>query len=579
MEKTKTNLILFSLLFILLGFAPTATQAANLYLLPSSGSYAVGDNFKVSIFVSSAIQAMNAASGVISFPQDKLRVVSLSKTSSIASLWVQEPSFSNSAGTVNFEGIVLNPGFTGSAGKIITINFKVKASGSGSLTFSSGSVLANDGEGTNILSNMSGGTYTLKATPIKEVPQDPEYIPPTTSTKAPGAPNIFSRTNPDSDKWYSNNSPEFFWEIPSDVTAIKLLIGKKPNAIPAVLYIPAISEKKLQDLEDGIWYFSARFKNAYGWGEIVHRKVFIDTKVPESFEIIVDNQDDPTNPALILYFQTKDFLSGVERYEIKIGGKHSDTIFLDSIRNNPYKTPLLASGKHNIIVKAFDKAGNFTIAAVDVVIESIEVPVITAFPQTITSGDILTIKGTSSYPESTIIVFIKKQGEEAITNSVKTDNTGDWSYIHPEALEKGIFQVWFQIIDARGAKSNLTDKITIDVQYSAFLKFGKTAIDYLSVIVTLVAFIAVLAGIILYGARKVFRKRKKISKETKEAKESVVGAFSALQEEVKEQVQYLDGKEGLSKTEKQVLKKLKKALNISKRFISKEIKDIEKQLK
>ena len=579
MEKTKTNLILFSLLFILLGFAPTATQAANLYLLPSSGSYAVGDNFKVSIFVSSAIQAMNAASGVISFPQDKLRVVSLSKTSSIASLWVQEPTFSNSAGTVNFEGIVLNPGFTGSAGKIITINFKVKASGSGSLTFSSGSVLANDGKGTNILSNMSGGSYTLKATPIKEIPQEPGYIPPKAPCKTPGAPNIFSYTNSDADKWYSNNSPEFFWEIPSDVTAIKLLIGQKPNAIPAVLYSPAIFEKKLENLEDGIWYFSARFKNAYGWGEIVHRKVLIDTEPPEPFAIMVDNQGDQTNPALTLYFETKDFLSGIEHYEIKIGGKHKDTIFLDSIRDNPYKTPLLAFGKHNIIVKAFDKAGNSSIAAADVEIEPIEAPVIIAFPQTIASGDVLTIKGTSLYPESTIIVFVKKPGEEAITNSVKTDRKGDWSYIHPETLEKGIFQIWFQIVDARGAKSNLTDKITIDVQFPAFLKFSETAIDYLSVIVTLVAFIAVLVGIIVYGLRKVFRKRKKISKETEEAKEAVVGAFSALREEVKEQIQYLDGKEGLSKTEKQVLTKLKKALNISKRFISKEIKDIEKQLK
>ena len=66
---------------------------------------------------------MNAASGVISFPADKLEVVSLSKTGSVFTLWVQEPSFSNSAGTINFEGIVLNPGFIGAAGKTPTIKF------------------------------------------------------------------------------------------------------------------------------------------------------------------------------------------------------------------------------------------------------------------------------------------------------------------------------------------------------------------------------------------------------------------------------------------------------------------------
>ena len=106
-------ILLFSIFYFL--FSVSSAQAASLYFSPSSGSYIIGERVSVNVYVSSADQAMNAASGVISFPQDKIEVVSLSKTSSIFSLWVQEPSFSNSAGTVNFEGIVLNPGFTGSA--------------------------------------------------------------------------------------------------------------------------------------------------------------------------------------------------------------------------------------------------------------------------------------------------------------------------------------------------------------------------------------------------------------------------------------------------------------------------------
>ena len=100
----------------------------RLYIFsPSSGEYAVGGVFSVSVYVSSADQAMNAASGAISFPPDKLEVISLSKTGSIFTLWVQEPLFSNSSGAVNFEGIALNPGFTGIGGKLITVNFKAKA--------------------------------------------------------------------------------------------------------------------------------------------------------------------------------------------------------------------------------------------------------------------------------------------------------------------------------------------------------------------------------------------------------------------------------------------------------------------
>ncbi len=149
------------LFFLLLGFAPLSADAANLYFSPSSGSHAVGTTFSVSVYVSSADQAINAASGAISFPKDKLEAASLSKTDSIFTLWVQEPSFSNSAGTVNFEGIVLNPGFTGATGKILTINFRTKATGLALVNFSSGLVLSNDGKGTNILASLGNIQFSL----------------------------------------------------------------------------------------------------------------------------------------------------------------------------------------------------------------------------------------------------------------------------------------------------------------------------------------------------------------------------------------------------------------------------------
>ncbi len=116
---------------------PALADAASLYFSPSSASYTIGEQFSVSVYVSSPDQAMNAGSGIVSFPNDKLEVTSLLKSGSIVTLWVQEPSFSNSTGKVTFEGIILNPGFTGSAGKILTINFKIKEAGSAFLIFSS----------------------------------------------------------------------------------------------------------------------------------------------------------------------------------------------------------------------------------------------------------------------------------------------------------------------------------------------------------------------------------------------------------------------------------------------------------
>lgn len=55
-------------------------------------------------------------------------------------------------------------------------------------------------------------------------------------------------------------------------------------------------------------------------------------------------------------------------------------------------------------------------------------------------------------------------------------------------------------------------------------------------------------------------------------------AFRALREEVQEQIEYLDGKAGLTPEEEKVRTKLKEALDVSEEFISKELRDIEKEL-
>jgi hypothetical protein len=144
-----------------LGFVNYA-NAGTIYISPSSGSYTVGSIVTVRIMTSSPAQAINAVSGTLKFPADKMQIVALSKASTIMSLWVQEPSYSNGAGSADFAGVVLNPGFTGSAGQVLTVSFKVTNTGTAKLSFSSGSLLANDGNGTEVLSGLSGAEYTFK---------------------------------------------------------------------------------------------------------------------------------------------------------------------------------------------------------------------------------------------------------------------------------------------------------------------------------------------------------------------------------------------------------------------------------
>lgn len=362
----KSKIQKFYILLLITGcwlLVADSAQAASLYFSPSSGGYVIGNTLSVSVYISSTDQAMNAASGVISFPQDKLEVISFSKNGSVFSLWVQEPSFSSSAGTINFEGIVLNPGYTGSAGKIITVNFKARAVGSVPLLFSSGSVLANDGKGTNILTEVENASFRIDA--IKS--EAPEITTPSKAAGVPPAPKIRSLTNPDPDKWYAESDQKFIWDEPEGTTGVKLLIDKEPVSMPTVYYNNPISEKIIENLDDGIWYFHVQLKNKFGWGETAHYRVQIDTHPPEFLELkFIDDQDTITagvvnvfDSQLKIFISATDSLSGIDFYKIKIGDGDFFNPPSDAIKDNIYTLPSQTAGRRNILVRAYDRAGNY----------------------------------------------------------------------------------------------------------------------------------------------------------------------------------------------------------------------------
>jgi len=155
--------VVFALAVAALFFLPGYARAASLSIVPGVKNVIVGETFTLSADVSSPDEAMNAASGDISFPSDKLQVLSVSTANSVMNLWIRQPTFSNgqTGGDVHFEGIVLNPGFTGASGNIVTITFEAIAAGDAPISYSSGAVLANDGSGTNILTVMQPGDVVV----------------------------------------------------------------------------------------------------------------------------------------------------------------------------------------------------------------------------------------------------------------------------------------------------------------------------------------------------------------------------------------------------------------------------------
>lgn len=159
--------------FLCLCSFPSKGFAASLFLNPASGTYAVGDFIRVTVLVSSEGSSLNVVSGTLTFPPGFFSVQSVSKAGSILNFWATEPVISNSAGSVQFEGVSLS-GFQGSSGTVLTVVLRALKPGSGALSFQAGQVLANDGQGTDITSTVSGGAFQIEAAKASATPVQKE---------------------------------------------------------------------------------------------------------------------------------------------------------------------------------------------------------------------------------------------------------------------------------------------------------------------------------------------------------------------------------------------------------------------
>lgn len=439
MERTK-KIILFFCVFTLTYLYPVfAAQAATLYFSPDSNSYTINQTFTVSIYVSSPNQAMNAVSANISFSNNLLQAVSLSKTNSIITNWVQEPSFSNTNGTINLEGIVLNPGYQGANGRVLTISFKAKAAGTASVTFISGSVLANDGLGTNILQSIGNAQFIIKSTGVTELPAS-ESTTPATKKGVPNAIQIQSSTHPDPNNWYQSTNPKLTWSLAEDITKIAFTLDQKPTTVPARAAEELITSYQYQDLKEGVWYFHLQAKNVLGWGSVSHFRVQIDKTPPESFKISIDNNGDETNPQPYLSFETKDALSGIDHYEIQIGDQPIIKVLPQEIKNSKYQIPITTGGTYQLLIKALDKADNFTIATETLIIKLIKAPTIIEYSKQLQPNEPITIKGTA-FTSGAIEIFIQNELKEIVSEKINTDNKGNWNYVSNKSFKKGVYTV------------------------------------------------------------------------------------------------------------------------------------------
>lgn len=352
---------LFFLAAFFLFSSPLPLLAAGITFSPATATRGVGEEFSVTVRVSPDGQGVNAADGTISFDPAVLSVSSVSRDGSAFSLWTSDPVFSNSAGTITFSGGT--PSAFTNTGTLLTIKFKGKAVGSGVVKVSKASILAADGKGTDVYKAGSDATYTIIAAAAKPPPPpvsaEPEARPEPTESGGTDSlvppPDINSSTHKKPDQWYATSTAVMTWKIPPGMIGIRTLMSKDPDEAPKKESAALINSEKFENLEEGIWYFSAQFKDDFEWGGIGRREVRVDVTQPLEFDIaLLESADGP--PKFV--FGTEDELSGMNRYEIFLQGAIAATVKPQDLIENAFPIPPQAGGMQTVMIKAYDNAGN-----------------------------------------------------------------------------------------------------------------------------------------------------------------------------------------------------------------------------
>lgn len=329
--------------------ASTLLPQASIFFSPRTATVLEGSTIEIPVFINTKGRSINTISLKVKFDPSKFIIVKPSSTNSIIGIWVEPPTYSNQTGSMQLSGVITN-GITTDAGLITTITFRAVTTGIEKISVSDITrVLANDGQGTEVKTELDRGTYTI-------IPRPAE------------GPVVFSNTHPFQDAWYNNQNPVISWDKADGVTDFSFAFDNKPFTIPDDTPDTSDTVTSYQNTADGIWYFHIKARKQGIWGGTTHFIVRIDTTPPAAFdplsEIVTSNG---STRALISFFTT-DTLAGLDHYEVGIVAKEKSAAdspaFVQS--DSPYQLSLPKTGGYRVTVRAFDRAGNVRDETIDV---------------------------------------------------------------------------------------------------------------------------------------------------------------------------------------------------------------------
>lgn len=571
-------------------------HASDIRIVTNKTIVSAGETVSATVYIDSPTESINNAEGTISFPKGLITANSINFAGSIFSMWVEQPSFSNSAGTITFNGGIPNPGYKGSSGKVFDISFTVQKAGTIELTFSSVALRLNDGSGTNVVSKKTDAVLNPVAVPVTTPTPTPTPTPIPTQTppvntpavttppkavgQVPQAPVIFSQDMPNEDEWYNFSGTTFSWVVPDDVLSTQLFLGSFPDSIPSVTYTPAIKSKYIPTLSEGVWYLHARFRNQAGWGKITHRKILVDSSAPTDISATYTTNEKGN---LVLTMSGKDAYSGIAKYIIDLSSRKLMEVEASTSTDfaTPVTLPALTPGEHNIVVTAYDHVGNVSSASVKIVAPNLAAPEITSYPEKINKGEVFTVGGQSHYADTDLIVYVQEADMETKKFLVKSSPSGDFEFTSAIQSNDGVVTVYAKnvITDGSSFESDASQKVHVLVEKSQFIKISSKLTSLLSLIVPIVALVMLLVWLVYIAIRHVARMKKK-TRRTYSTDDGVHNVFGVLKDDVRKYLAIKSrpsAQNRLNLEEKAALKDLADDLEKSEEYFRKKFESIKRE--
>lgn len=370
-----TGLVLcYGLVSFVAGFLPAkafAQAGVTFGFEPTQIVTDLGDTFTVNVIAYPNGESIDTARSIVQFDDDALEL----QYYELGSLF---PNVAPGNYVDNSDGFVSIGGYlkskqTSDSGIFATIVFKSKLPGVSSLNFIEGTKMISIGKERIDLAASGQASVTVLAVADADIPK---FFPQMAEVKIPGdsiiktneetgeeyeevsALKVISLSHPNQNQWQALNDVGMSWQITGSpsvgVQDYFYTLNKEPQADPGLNNKTQETSASFEDVEDGVWYFhiKALFTNG-DYSDIAHYRVLLDTQAPNPIVPVLDFETIEAGKGVYLRFRTLDQTSGINYYEIELNDK------LYSTQANEMLISDLKAGKYSIVVRAFDKAGNW----------------------------------------------------------------------------------------------------------------------------------------------------------------------------------------------------------------------------